>query len=208
MRWAGLGLLAAAAAVLRVRWASLPARWAVHWGAGDRPNGWVEKSATAALAPLLLGAVLWAVIEGLGAATRRGSRNPAELKAAEGSLIHGLSAAVGFSAGFVAVVLPLQPSSSLPLALGALLPLLLAVVLGTRRLRAAMTQARSRGTPGLEGWQGTVYRNPADPRLWVPRLSGLGWTLNFAHRRARPVLLLLLAPAVLAVVITLVIVRR
>jgi uncharacterized membrane protein len=34
---------------------------------------------------------------------------------------------------------------------------------------------------GLEGWNGVIYSNPNDPRLWVPKLSGLGATLNFAH---------------------------
>jgi uncharacterized membrane protein len=23
--------------------------------------------------------------------------------------------------------------------------------------------------------------DPADPRIWLPKASGLGWTLNFAH---------------------------
>jgi uncharacterized membrane protein len=37
---------------------------------------------------------------------------------------------------------------------------------------------------GLEGWNGIIYSNPRDPRLWVPKISGYGTTLNFAHRRA------------------------
>ena len=37
---------------------------------------------------------------------------------------------------------------------------------------------------GLEGWNGIIYRNAKDPRLWVPKISGYGTTLNFAHRRA------------------------
>jgi len=37
---------------------------------------------------------------------------------------------------------------------------------------------------GLEGWNGIIYSNPTDPRLWVPKISGYGTTLNFAHRRA------------------------
>jgi uncharacterized membrane protein len=37
---------------------------------------------------------------------------------------------------------------------------------------------------GLEGWNGVVYSNAKDPRLWVPKLSGFGATLNFAHARA------------------------
>jgi hypothetical protein len=37
---------------------------------------------------------------------------------------------------------------------------------------------------GLEGWNGFIYSNAKDPRLWVPKLSGFGATLNFAHARA------------------------
>jgi len=37
---------------------------------------------------------------------------------------------------------------------------------------------------GLEGWNGIIYDNPRDPRLWVPKISGFGTTLNFAHRKA------------------------
>lgn len=29
-------------------------------------------------------------------------------------------------------------------------------------------------------WKGTFYFNRKDPRLTVPKLSGLGWTFNFA----------------------------
>ena len=34
------------------------------------------------------------------------------------------------------------------------------------------------------GYTLLFYRNPADERVWVPKLSGLGSTLNFAHRAA------------------------
>ena len=34
------------------------------------------------------------------------------------------------------------------------------------------------------GWLG-IYVAPRDTRVWVPkRVPGLGWTLNFAHRRS------------------------
>jgi uncharacterized membrane protein len=46
---------------------------------------------------------------------------------------------------------------------------------------------------GLEGWNGFVYSNAKDPRLWVPKLSGLGGTLNFAHVRAWLILGVILA---------------
>ena len=57
---------------------------------------------------------------------------------------------------------------------------------------------------GLEGWNGIIYNNPKDPRLWVPKISGYGTTLNFAHRRAwlllGSILVLSLGTAALGVV--------
>ena len=43
---------------------------------------------------------------------------------------------------------------------------------------------RSGQLEGLEGWNGIIYNYPKDTRLWVPKISGYGTTLNFAHRRA------------------------
>ena len=37
---------------------------------------------------------------------------------------------------------------------------------------------------GLEGWNGFTYHNAKDARIWVPKLSGLGATLNFAHAKS------------------------
>jgi len=34
-------------------------------------------------------------------------------------------------------------------------------------------------------WKGYfIYINPNDPAIWVKKRSGLGWTLNFAHRKS------------------------
>ena len=46
---------------------------------------------------------------------------------------------------------------------------------------------------GLEGWNGLTYSNPSDPRVWVPKMSGLGATLNFAHARSWLILAAILA---------------
>jgi uncharacterized membrane protein len=29
---------------------------------------------------------------------------------------------------------------------------------------------------------GIFYNNPKDPSVWVEKRTGLGWTVNFAHR--------------------------
>jgi hypothetical protein len=43
---------------------------------------------------------------------------------------------------------------------------------------------------------GVFYVNPQDPRLWVEKRMGVGWTLNFAHPAAPWVMVLLLGVTV------------
>ena len=50
------------------------------------------------------------------------------------------------------------------------------------------------------GWLG-IYVAPQDPRIWVPKLSGMGWTLNFAHRASWWWLALLLAGPIVLVLL-------
>jgi hypothetical protein len=57
---------------------------------------------------------------------------------------------------------------------------------------------------GLEGWNGFSYSNAKDPRLWVPKLSGFGATLNFAHVRAWLILGAILALPLTAVAVGLI----
>lgn len=57
---------------------------------------------------------------------------------------------------------------------------------------------------GLEGWNGFIYSNAKDRRLWVPKLSGFGATLNFAHARAWLILAAILALPLTAVAVALV----
>ncbi len=50
-------------------------------------------------------------------------------------------------------------------------------------------------TAAPRGWTGIFwYAEPTDPRIWVPKRFGWGWTLNFAHPKAWGVLGLLLLP--------------
>jgi uncharacterized membrane protein len=52
------------------------------------------------------------------------------------------------------------------------------------------------------------YHNPQDPRLWVPRRSGLGYTLNIAHPKARSTLVAIFAVPAAAVVIATILSRH
>jgi uncharacterized membrane protein len=52
-----------------------------------------------------------------------------------------------------------------------------------------MNDQPSYGWDDPRHWHGGLlglYVNPGDPRIWVPkRRPGFGWTLNFAHAKAR-----------------------
>jgi uncharacterized membrane protein len=61
-----------------------------------------------------------------------------------------------------------------------------------------------------ENWQkdernwkwGIFYYNPADPRIMPPkRIKQMGWTLNFAHKQAWFILLLILFIPLLCTII-------
>jgi uncharacterized membrane protein len=56
--------------------------------------------------------------------------------------------------------------------------------------------------PDFYRW-GLFYVNATDPRLWVPKRLGLGWTLNFAHGRSWAMLGLLLLPVLLVLLLAL-----
>ncbi len=70
----------------------------------------------------------------------------------------------------------------------------------TRRLRES-------GVAIPDGYHGAFYSNPRDPRLWVPKTLGIGWTINFAHRLAWPVMIALVA-APLAMVLLIALAAR
>jgi uncharacterized integral membrane protein len=129
-------------------------------------------------------------------------RVPPEWLAVQCGVLRAVSLAIAVLTAGLAIALPLwRPRSSLPIAIGALADLGLIIgsatvwaVRRTRHLRAA-------GVAIPEGYDGVFYKNPRDPRLWVPKMAGMGWTINFAHRWAWPALIALLAPAVLALLL-------
>jgi uncharacterized membrane protein len=69
------------------------------------------------------------------------------------------------------------------------------------RLARGVRELKQAGHTGLEGYNGIIYKNPDDPRLWVPKISGLGYTLNFAHRWAWPIMIAFLAIPLAVVVV-------
>jgi uncharacterized membrane protein len=195
VHWVSLGLLAAAAVLLSIFWGHVPDSWITHWGPHG-PDGWATKTVGNAALPLVLGLVIWLLFEVLARFVGRraaSSGAPRELRAVYATVLRAVGLATSLLFAAIAVALPLlQPRSSAPIAVG--FPLVIGVVVGAAMIWAARETRRLRaaGMPVPEGYHGVFYSNPRDTRLWVPRISGLGWTLNFAHRLAWPVMIALL----------------
>ena len=203
MRWVAIGALVAAGVMLAVFWGDLPDRWITHWGLHG-PDGWAAKNAANAALPLAIGLGAWALFDGLAYATTRPAGGfPPQMMSIVATVVRAVGLALALVCASLALALPLwQPRSARPIAVG--VPVIIGVVVGaamvwawreTRRLRAS-------GVALPEGYTGVFYRNPRDARLWVPKVAGVGWTINFAHRRAWPVMIALVGvPVTLAILI-------
>lgn len=95
-----------------------------------------------------------------------------------------------------------SPARTLTLALLCILGLIVWSVWFVKSVHRRLERAGQLG--GLEGWNGFIYSNAKDPRLWVPKFSGIGATLNFAHVRAWLILGAILALPLTGVAIALV----
>jgi len=189
MRWASLATFVGAGVLLAVFWGEVPARWVTHWGPNGLPNGWATKSVPAAVGPMLGGVVAWLTVESiaLGMLGRKGGASP-DLVAVHATVLRAVGLAVALLTSGLALALPLlRPRSPGTLVVAALAEL--GLVIGGAMGWAARRTRRLRASGGSipDGYQGAFYKNPRDQRLWVPKVSGLGWTINYAHRLAWPV---------------------
>jgi uncharacterized membrane protein len=201
LKWGSPSILATAAAVLVALWDRIPQRWAIHWNTDDVPNGWATKSAGGVFGLLVLGVAQWGVLEAIARSAGGRAKAP-EVGAATTEMLRIVGLATSTLLAGLAVWLPLgQPRSPAPVVIGALALLGFAVLFATVRVGRKLRELRARGIAGLEGWQGLIYKNADDPRLWVPKLSGMGWTLNYANAWAWPMTVLLLLSPVLIVVL-------
>lgn len=205
--WLPFAVLATAAVYLAVRWGSIPPRWTVHWDARGNPDGWASRDLGGVFEPLLLGALLIAAVEGLAWLSRRRPGGPsfvAAVRVASAEFVRLVSCGLALAFAVLSVQLPLGPK--MPVGLQAslpLLPLLAAIALGGVRMTRALGRARRDGHAArVEGYRALYYSNAKDTRLWVPKITGIGWTVNFAHPRAWPVMLLLVGvPLAIALVL-------
>lgn len=198
-----------AAAILGASWSSIPDRWIVHWGPGGVPNGWAHRSVGAVFGPLLLSLPLFVVFEVIILVIRsRRAARPALAPVTEG-VVHLIRLILCAMLAMQAAIVAAMPFGRMkywhPLIAFPIL-LITAIALGQRRISEAVRGVRAAGHgTEMEGYNGFFYRNPKDPRLWVPKLIGVGKTINFAHPMAWPTLILvLLGPLVFLVLLLLV----
>jgi uncharacterized membrane protein len=195
-RWPSFAVLLLAAAHLASRWDSIPARWVIHWGARGEPNGWATKTLPGVYGILVLPVFLIAINE-VVAAVRFG-RDALDIEPPMRVAMVDFGRIVTFGiasmTALLAVDLPLGPRLPLAALISlSVAPVLVALAAGGARLAAKLRELREGGHGGkLEGYHALYYANANDRRLWVPKLSGLGWTINFSHPLGWPMLLLLL----------------
>jgi len=182
----------------------LPDPVPTHFDALGRANGWTPK---AQLPWLVFGtpAFLWAVLFGIGATA---ALLPQDSGGARALAVHPLRGLMGLGLCLVmggCLLLPLRGTA--PLFAG-LLGLALCTALGAGFLVRDARRALAQAAPSRHYRWGVFYVNADDPRLWVPKRLGLGWTLNFARPAAAWVLILLAAGTGALLATVLVLVRR
>jgi uncharacterized membrane protein len=187
--------LAALAGLLALAWfyrwilPQLPDPMPTHFDALGRANGWTPK-ASLALVVFVPPLVLWLVLFLLGAVA---SLLP---RAGGATAVPPLRGMLGLGMCVLMGGCLLVPSRGLTALWSGLLVFFVCMALGIAFLvRAAWAEAVR--TPGGEHYRcGLFYVNPDDPRLWVEKRIGYGWTLNFARPSAYGVMAVLVAVTV------------
>jgi uncharacterized membrane protein len=172
----------------------LPDPVPTHFDALGNANGWTPKGD---LALVIFGLTLvpWLALLVVGAAASlvppRAEGSPAvSIQPLRGLMGLGMAVLMGGC-----LVIPLWGMKGLVIGLTVFF---LCMAAGIALLARASAHCLA-GTPheGHYRW-GLFYYNPQDPRIWVEKRVGVGWTLNFARPAAFWVLVLLLAPVFLA----------
>ena len=200
-------LLAATAIWLHLHWGQIPEVFPIHWGANGQPNNWATRSFAGVYGPLLIGAVLCALMGFLAYAMLRWSRLiRVGGVAGEGERRFRLLVVLILVATeyFLALLfmwtglLPLShkqtgPAGFIPILVFALTFAAATVALmvwvgqgGTRLVGAAGAASGAVApvgdrTPDKYWKLGLIYINRSDPALFVEKRFGIGYTLNFGH---------------------------
>ena len=189
-----LGMLAATAAYLCVRWDSLAERFPNHWSIDGTPNGWAMRTWQGVFGPLVICAALsifmLVMAEIIIHATPRecGTGTEAWTVRFRRATLRLLVVGVWSISAMMCVIslLPLFGGARPPAWTIAILPfIVIATMLPFVIQLVRLTRDSSSGSDGTPDrcWKlGQIYYNPDDPAIMVEKRFGLGYTLNFGHR--------------------------
>jgi len=169
----------------------LPDPVPTHFNAAGVANGWTPKAQLPWVIfgiPLLLWLLVSLTSSGLAAFQEDPIKS--RMMAAfpiRGCLGLGVCVLMGSCLG-----IPRWGSCSILVGVGTLI---LALVVGLVVLSLQTKEQLARAPDARHYRWGVIYVNPEDPRLWVPKRIGVGWTLNFAKPAAAWVMLLILVAA-------------
>jgi len=181
-------LPAGTAALLALRWQTIPARFPIHWGISGQPNGWAERSFGSVFGLLLLTVALMAGLSLLGELIARSSPGyegrSAMIKTARTILV----ACSWFLTFLLCAIslLPLShnPTNLVPLVLAGAVVFSLGVVVYVAFHASRMQDVlvASQNSTDARFWKaGLFYFNPGDSALMVPKRDGFGYTVNFGR---------------------------
>jgi uncharacterized membrane protein len=178
-------ILGAAALWLRARWDDLPARIPVHWNIHGQADRFVAHGSPAIATPLIVGVLACAVTLAIAVGIRRSSpRGP--LRAPTLRVL--LAAEYLVACICSAALLPSVTEGRLFVHfLVFTFAAVAALVVGTFIDLARMPLPMAPRNPNA--WRAHFfYFDRADPALFVPKRHGFGYTINFGHRAALPLL--------------------
>jgi uncharacterized membrane protein len=199
----------ASALFLVIRYADLPWLLPVHFKTNGAPNGWQYKTLARVLMPVFVQMALAATLGTIGVLllTRpAGSVDPesgdarAAAVAAEAvTLIGAIWVTFQGYAAFALVNMWARERAGLgrPYLYFELLGIVLTGLVATRA-HARLGRPEPKPYVANHWMLGQLYRNPADPALFVPTRDGRRWTLNFGRPVAATLLGLIIAIGVLA----------
>jgi uncharacterized membrane protein len=199
---------AATALFLLLQYASLPDLLPVHFNRHGAPNGWQYRTVPRVLMPVAVQSVLGIVSCAIAALLLFRPHGELDVHAPDVRAAAAAAEAVVVIAliwvtfqGYAAFSLAtLWTSSAATLPLYNLVELVGIVLSGVAAVRANHKLGRPEPRPFVAAhWRlGQLYKNAADPALFVPTRDGRRWTLNFGRPVAGALLGLTIVAGVLA----------
>jgi uncharacterized membrane protein len=199
----------ASALFLVIRYADLPWLLPVHFKTNGAPNGWQYKTLARVLMPVFVQMALAATLGTIGALLLTRPAGSVDLQspdaraaaiAAEAvTLIAAIWVTFQGYAAFALVNMWTHERGGLgrPYLYFELLGIVLTGLVATRA-HARLGRPEPKPYVPSQWMLGQLYRNPADPALFVPTRDGSRWTLNFGRPVAATLLGLIIAIGVLA----------